>query len=99
LFIWICDDWTFSPGHSGFSRRPLDGYTLKGLFAVVSSNAVSSPGEIETACNPAAHMIIIIIFFLLCITQTYLRVMLKVFTCKQSVVSSSSDAAQLNYFE
>jgi len=44
-------------------------------------------------------IIIIIIIFLLCITQTYLRVMLKVFTCKQSVVSSSSDAAQLNYFE
>ncbi len=39
LFIWICDGWTFSPDHSGFSRRPLDSYTLKGLFAVVSFNA------------------------------------------------------------
>lgn len=47
LFIWICDGWTFSPDHSGFSRKPLDSLTLKGLFAVVSFNAVSSPGEIE----------------------------------------------------
>lgn len=47
LFIWICDGWTFSLDHSGFSRRPLESYTLKELLAVVSFNAVGSPGEIE----------------------------------------------------
>ncbi len=58
LFIWICDGWTFSPDHS-------DSYTLKELFAVVSFNAVSSPGEIEQPAFLQPTLIYVYIFFAL----------------------------------